>query len=209
MKSFLSLILLTLIFFTSCISISKTEIISRKDFIDASKITKKPFKKILVQWKNYPYSDYHKVSMLEKESQQLKPVEINQKDYIKFKKMVIESATQIGLYDEFNGSGTLKVLLISYGRWSYEELLSTYLTDTAYIFILPSSLSVNYKITAFFEKEQKEERVENEGYVKTTFFLPLFPLYPLFRFSGAEKTTLSYLIDKTLIEIVQRLNENN
>lgn len=198
---------LFLIFSTSCISLSKTEIIPRRDFWETQKTNKPLFNKILVQWKNYPYIDYHKISTLEKEPSQLKATNIDERDYLKFKQMVIKTAKDIGLYDEYKGSETLKILLISYGRWSYKELTTTYLTDTAYIFILPSSLGVRYKLLAIYQNEQKEEKIENEGYVKTTFFLPLFPLYPLFTFSGAEKTTLANLIYKTFIEINQKFKK--
>lgn len=188
-----------------CISLSKTPMPERVLFFETKKAEKTPFSKILVQWKNYPYSDYHKVNNLEKEPSELKAVEVEQKDYLKFKKMIINSAKEIGLYDEFKGTGTIKILLLSYGRWSYKELLTTYLTDTPYIFILPSSLGVRYRMIAYIERGNTEYRIENEGLVKTTFFLPLFPLYPLMRFNGAEKTTLQNLIDKTLIDIARKI----
>ena len=198
------ILIIVMISLSSCISSSKTEIITRDIFLEAKKATKTSFSKILVQWKNYPYSHYHQVNRLEREASDLKPVEVEQKDYLKLKKMIINSAKEMGLYDEFNGTGTLKILLITYGRWTYNELITTYLTDTPYILIFPSSLGVTYRMIAYVEQKGNEYKVENEGYVKTTFFLPLFPLYPLMSFSGAEKTTLNNLIDKTLLEIIKK-----
>ncbi|MCX7642164.1 MAG: hypothetical protein N2Z20_05980 [Elusimicrobiales bacterium] len=209
MRILIYLFYLTLIFSVSCVSVSKTEIVTRNLFHEIKTIEKKSFSKILVQWKNYPYSDYHKVRNLEKESIDLKPVEVNQKDYIKLKEKIITSAKEFGLYDELKGSGTIKILLLTYGRWEYGELIKTYLTDTPYIFIFPSSLGVSYKMIALFNHNGKEEKIENEGYVKTTFFLPLFPLYPLMTFRGSENTTLSNLIDKTFIDIIKKLKTTN
>ncbi|MGC8867670.1 MAG: hypothetical protein ACP5PA_05620, partial [Elusimicrobiales bacterium] len=162
----------------------------------------KPFSKILLQWKNYPYSDYHKINILEKDSSQLKAVEVEQNDYSRLKDMITEAFKENGLYDEITGSGTIKILLLSYGRWKYLELLTTYFTDTPYIFIIPSSLGVRYRMIAKTEQNSDERKFENEGYVKTTFFLGLFPLYPLMTFKGAEKTTLKNLINKTIIDII-------
>lgn len=204
----LSILPITLIL-SSCISSSKTEIITRDIFFEAKKTTKIPFSKILVQWKNYPYSDYHKINSLEKEPSELKAVEVEQKDYNKLKEMIIKSAKDFGLYDEFIGTGTIKILLLTYGRWTYKELLTTYLTDTAYIFIFPSSLGVTYRMITYIEQSGNNFKFENEGYIKTTFFFPLFPIYPLMTFKGAEKTTLRNLIDKSLTDIIKKVNEKN
>lgn len=210
MKTTISTIILIIIalLFNSCISTSKTDLITRAEIMQVVKKNKKPFSKVLVQWKNYPYSDYHKINNLEKEPSELKASEIDNKLYYKFKHKIIEELKQNSLYDEINGNGTLKVLLLTYGRWTYKELIPTYLTDTGYIFILPSSLLVTYRLIAIMEQGNITKRIENEGYVKTTFFLPLFPLYPLMTFNGAEKTTITNLINKMITDIVTSQNEN-
>ncbi len=195
-------IILLIISFTSCISTSKTQFISRAEITELHKTQKKAFSKILLQWKNYSYSDYHKINTLEKDQSELKAVEVDQKDYRNLKDMIIAAFRENGLYDEINGSGSVKILLLTYGRWTYSELITTYFTDTPYIFILPSSTGVTYRMIVKTQQDGNEMKFENEGYIKTTFFLPLFPLYPLMTFKGAEKTTLKNLINKTIIDIV-------
>ncbi len=199
-------ILRIIIFFnlTSCISTTNINIIPRKDIMEVVKKEKKPYKKILVQWKNYSYTDFHKVSNLEKTLDEIKLKEIDEKLYIKFKSRALKLFKENGLYDEIKGEGTIKILLITYGRWDYNELLTTYLTDTPYILIFPSSLSVKYKLTVKAEREDGNLKFEDEAIIKTTFFIPLLPLYPLFTYSGREKTLLDNMIYKTILELSKK-----
>jgi len=154
-----------------------------------------------VQWKNYKYSDYHKVNYLEKTPEDVLPAEVDEKDYKNFKKKVINIFRENGLYDEVNGTGTVKISLITYGRWDYSELFSTYLVDTGYVLLLPSSITVTYRMTVKAEQNGKEAKLQNESSVKTTFFFLLFPLYPFSTFSGSEKTVLNNMIYKTAVDL--------
>jgi hypothetical protein len=160
-----------------------------------------PYKKVLVKWINYPYKDFHKFNYLEKSAENIKPVEVDEKSYLKFKSKIINEFKESGLYDEENGSGTVKILLTSYGRWTTKELFSTYLVDTAYIFLLPSSLEVNYIMKVKAEKEDKTINFEKQSQVKTTFFFLFLPVSLFSSFSGSEKTVLDNLIYQTISEL--------
>lgn len=190
------------VFLCSCVSVQKSSFIVRGELIELEKLQKKPFSNILVQWKNYPYSEYHKIDNLEKEDKTIRYQDVEAKDYARFKNNILRKFKELGLYDVENGTGSLKIILVSYGRWTYKELFKTYLTDTAYIFILPSSLPITYKMIAILEQGENQKRFENIGYVKTVFFLPLFPLYPLMTYNGAEKTLINNLLYKTIKDIV-------
>lgn len=200
MKKILILILISF-FTTSCISTKKIKPIDRSILLSKHDNIK-PFKQILVQWKNYPYSEYHKIENLETENKKIIPVEVEEKDYKKFKKMVKKIFRENNLYDEVNGTGTVKILLLSSGRWSYSELFSTYLVDTSYIFILPSSLEVRYLIHTITERDNEKHIYESTAAVKTTFHLIFFPFYPLFPYGSAEKAVLKTLIYNTVTDII-------
>ncbi|MGC8729207.1 MAG: hypothetical protein ACP5SD_08085 [Elusimicrobiales bacterium] len=193
--------IIAFLFLSSCVSSSKVSIVPRSELIELSKKEKIPYKTILVQWKNYKYSDYHKVNYLEKTPEDVLPAEVDEKDYKNFKKKVINIFRENGLYDEVNGTGTVKISLITYGRWDYSELFSTYLVDTGYVLLLPSSITVTYRMTVKAEQNGKEAKIQNESSVKTTFFFLLFPLYPFSTFSGSEKTVLNNMIYKTAVDL--------
>jgi hypothetical protein len=194
-------ILIVFLFLTSCISSAKTDIVLRGELKEIYSRQSQPYKKILVRWINYPYKDFHKFSYLEKNADDIKPVEVDEKSYLKFKSKIINEFKESGLYDEENGSGTVKILLTTYGRWTIKELLSTYLVDTAYIFLLPSSLEVNYIMKVKAEKEDKTINFEKQGQVKTTFFFLFLPVSIFSSFGGSEKTVLNNLIYQTIAEL--------
>jgi hypothetical protein len=194
-------VLIIFLFLTSCISSAKTDIVLRGELKEIYSRQSQPYKKILVRWINYPYKDFHKFNYLEKNADDIKPVEVDEKSYLKFKSKIINEFKESGLYDEENGSGTVKILLTTYGRWTIKELLSTYLVDTAYIFLLPSSLEVNYIMKVKAEKEDKTINFEKQGQVKTTFFFLFLPVSIFSSFGGSEKTVLNNLIYQTIAEL--------
>jgi hypothetical protein len=194
-------VLIIFLFLTSCISSAKTDIIFRGELKEIYSKKSQPYKKVLVKWINYPYKDFHKFNYLEKNAEDIKPVEVDEKSYLKFKSKIINEFKESGLYDEENGSGTVKILLTSYGRWTTKELFSTYLVDTAYIFLLPSSLEVNYIMKVKAEKEDKNINFEKQSQVKTTFFFLFLPVSLFSSFSGSEKTVLNNLIYQTISEL--------
>ncbi|NLH38563.1 MAG: hypothetical protein GX445_00665 [Elusimicrobia bacterium] len=204
MKKINILFFAVILFLSSCVSTSKTKLIPRNEILDLEKTAKNPYKQILVQWKNYSYTDYNKVNRLEKDLNTLTPQEVDDDDYIKFKKRVIEKFKESNMYDETNGTGTVKIILLTYGRWNYSELFSTFLVDTGYILILPASLKVTYRMFVTAEQNDKEYKFEKTGEVKTTFHLLLFPFYPISIFSGKEKYVIDNMLYETLIDLSKR-----
>lgn len=205
MKRFFLLVFISS--FSSCISSTKTNIVLRNEILQIEKSKKTPFAKILVQWKNYKYSDYHKVSQLLKNEEDVVAVEVDQEDYLKLKKRLINIFRENGIYDEVNGTGTVKVVVVTYGRWDYSELFSTFLVDTGYVLILPSSIVVKYKM--FFEAEQQgfKYKTQKEAEIKTTFHFLLFPLYPFSTYSGKEKFVFNNMIYDFITEWIDVSNK--
>lgn len=203
-KVILNFSLLTLLFsmFTSCASFKTIDPFPRKVVYDASKDKeKKPFAKILVRWRNYPLMTYgDMIGYTDEEKAKIKPEDVPYEDYIKFKKRVISAFKETGMYDEKTGTGTVKVDLTSYGRWTYGELTRSFLTETSFIYILPRSLKVNYHMKVEIEREGVYKSAEEISSIKTTFHLLIFPLYPFASFAGAEKGILKNMVWKAVTD---------
>lgn len=162
----------------------------------------KSFSKVLVRWRNYPFKTYaQSIGYTDAEKEKIKPVNVEYKDYSRFKGRVLKIFKESGLYDAENGTGTLRVDLLTFGRWTYSELFSSYLTDTSWIYILPSSIKVNYYMVTEIEQGELSAKVEETASVKTTFHLLLFPIYPLASFSGGEKSLIKQMLWKTAADV--------
>jgi len=185
-----------ILFLSSCASFKKVEFFPRATIQEMSKDKNiKPFSKILVRWRNYPFKTYQQsIGYTDKERENIKPVNVPYEDYISFKNKVFKIFKEAGLYNIENGTGTLKIDLISFGRWTYSELFSSYLTDTSFIYILPSSIKVNYYMIIEFEQYGKIEKLEKTASIKTTFHFLLFPIYPFASFVGSEKGVLKNML---------------
>jgi hypothetical protein len=190
------------LFFSSCVSFKNIDPYPRSTIYEIEKDTaKKPFSKILVRWRNYPLMTYNDtIGYSEEEKANMKPIEVPYEDYIKFKKKILKTFKELGLYDENKGNGTIKIDLTSYGRWTYGELTRSFLTETSFIYIIPRSLKVNYYMTIETEKDGIKKKAEEFSYIKTTFHLLLFPLYPLSTFNSSENSVLKNMIWKAAIK---------
>lgn len=200
-KSFL--IVLIVLHLSSCASFKKTDFFPRDIIQEMSKDKEiKPFSKILVRWRNYPFKTFQQtIGYTDSEKEKMKPENVPYEDYIKFKMKIFKIFKEAGIYDVEKGTGTLKVDLTTFGRWTYSELFSSYFTDTSFIFILPSSIKVNYYLVTEIEQGELKDKVEEIASIKTTFHLLLFPLYPFASFTGAENGVLKQMIWKTASDI--------
>jgi len=192
-------VLASVLFLTSCASFKHVDLFPRNTVYEMSKDKElKPFSRILVRWRNYPFKTYSQsIGYTDAEKEKMKPVNVAYADYSKFKGRVLKIFKESGIYDAEKGAGTLKVDLLTFGKWTYSELFSSYLTDTSFIFILPSSIKVNYYMVTEIEQGELTDKVEETASIKTTFHLLLFPLYPLAPFSSSEKSLLKQMIWKT------------
>lgn len=166
-----------------------------------------PFSDIKVSWRNYPYRSPTDSIGEGSISNPLKPqtVAAPEEDSAALAARAREIYRAAGLYDREKGRGTLRLELTTYGRWTYADLFHSYLAETGFIFILPSSLRVNYALNADFAVSTGIARVEIIGQRKTTFHLLLAPLYPFFAPGPRENTLLKQMLWRSATDVYARL----
>jgi len=162
----------------------------------------KPASEISVVWKNFPYknpTDTIGEGAINPPKPQPDPVPVS--DLVWLKDRAKDIFSQAGLYDAQKGSGVIKITLTSYGRWTYGELFRSFLVDTGWIFIIPSSLLVNHQLTVEYDGPSGRAGVEELGRNKTTFHAVLFPLYPLFRPGAKEHSLLKNMLWRSATDV--------
>ena len=166
-----------------------------------------PFSELQVYWRNFPYraptESIGEGSI--SNPKQILPSAPPADDLAAFARRAREIFGDAGLYDRKKGRGTLRLELTSVGRWTYGDLWRSYLVETGFIFIIPSSLRVNYFLTADFATSSGTVRVEAAALNKTTFHLLLAPLYPLFPPGARENGLLRQLLWRAATDVYARL----
>jgi len=169
--------------------------------------TIRPFSEIRVSWKNFPYrsaSDSIGEGSVSA-PKRIKPVPVPPEDSADLTRQAREVFARAGLYDKEKGSGALDLDLTTMGRWTYRELMRSYFVDTSFIFLIPSSLRVNYYLAADFSVSTGPVRVETEAMNKTTFHLLLIPLYPFTSPGGRESKLLKQMLWRSATDVYARL----
>lgn len=163
----------------------------------------RPFSEIKLSWKNFPYRSASDLIGEGSVSRPKKPksVPVPPEDSADLTRQAREVFAKAGLYDSQKGFGTLTLEMTTFGRWTYRELLRSYLVDTSFIFIIPSALRVNYFLTADFQTSTGTARVETEATNKTTFHLLLAPLYPFTAPGGRENKLLKQLLWRSATDV--------
>ncbi len=170
----------------------------------------KPASDIRVVWKNFPYknpTDTIGEGVIDPPKPQPIPVPIS--DLVWLKEHARDIFTEAGLYDTENGSGTIRITLTSYGRWTYGEIFRSFLVDTAYVFILPATLQVNHQLTVEYNGPDSRAGIEEIGRTRTTFHAILFPLYPLFRPGAKEHSLLKHMLWRSATDIYAKAKHAN
>ncbi|OGR45005.1 MAG: hypothetical protein A2X35_06310 [Elusimicrobia bacterium GWA2_61_42] len=167
-----------------------------------------PFSDIQVSWQGFPYrdpSEYIGEGSASKPKPAAKPVPAEPGETAELARDAKAIFKEAGLYDREKGRGALRLQLTSFGRWTYGDLFRSFLVDTGFIFIIPSSLRVNYFLTADFATAAGPVRVETEGRNKTTFHLLMAPLYPLFTPGRRENGLLKQMLWRSATDVYSRL----
>lgn len=166
-----------------------------------------PFSEIQVYWRIFPYraptESIGEGSI--SNPKQVMPVAPAPEDSAAFARKAREVFADAGLYDRKKGRGTLRLGLTTIGRWTYGDLWRSYLVETGFIFIIPSSLRTNYYLTADFATSSGTVRVEEAGLNKTTFHLLMAPLYPFFAPGPRESGLIKQLLWKAATDVYDRL----
>ena len=165
-----------------------------------------PFSEIQVSWQNFPYrAPTDSIGEGSTRPQKIKPLPVEPADAAAFGRKAREIFAKAGLYDKARGRGTLRLELTSFGRWTYGDLFRSYLVDTGFIFIIPSSLRINYYLAADFSVSTGTVRVETEARHKTTFHLLMAPLYPFFSPGARENGLLKQMLWRSTTDVYARL----
>jgi len=198
-----------------CASFNSGDVLIERKTAEAmfSDQTLVPFSEIQLAWNNYPYRSptdgiAGETTVGEKGefvAPEIKSVPVTSKD----REALLQRARRIfsdaGLYNREKGRGTLRLTLTSMNRWTYGELFKSYLVETGFIFLIPSSLHVSYLLGADFETSTGTMKVETMARSKTTFHLLLAPLYPLFAPGGREKNLLKQMLWRSATEVYSGL----
>ncbi|OIO04851.1 MAG: hypothetical protein COX65_09370 [Elusimicrobia bacterium CG_4_10_14_0_2_um_filter_56_8] len=205
----LLLILAALPCFWGCASFNSGDILVERGTARAMLEDKTviPFSEIEIYWQNFPYrsaTDSIGEGSISR-PKKIKPVAVDPEDAAALGRRAREIFAEAGLYNKQRGRGTLRLELTSFGRWTYGELFRSYLVDTSFIFIIPSSLRVNYYLTADFALSTGTVRVETEARHKTTFHLLLAPLYPFFSPGARESGLLKQMLWRSATDVYSRL----
>lgn len=162
----------------------------------------RPAAEIRLSWKNFPYkSGIDAIGEGTAIPEKPRPVPVPVSDTAWLKKNIERIFAEAGLYDAQKGSGTLTVILTSYGRWTYGEIFRSFLVDTGYVFIIPATLRVNHQLVVEYNAADGRARVEEVGQNKTTFHALLFPLYPLFTPGRKEHSLLKNMLWKSTVDL--------
>ncbi|MDD5208596.1 MAG: hypothetical protein PHV36_04370 [Elusimicrobiales bacterium] len=165
-----------------------------------------PFSEIQVYWQNFPYrAPTDSIGEGSTRPKKIKPLPVEPADAAALGRKAREVFSEAGLYDKARGRGTLRLELTSFGRWTYGDLFRSYLVDTSFIFIIPSSLRVNYYLTADFAVSTGTLRVETEARHKTTFHLLMAPLYPFFSPGARESGLLRQMLWRSATDVYAKL----
>lgn len=165
-----------------------------------------PFSQVEVSWQNFPYrAPTESIGEGSSVPKPPKPRPSDPEDAAAFGRKAREIFAKAGLYDKARGRGTLRLELTTFGRWTYRDLFHSYMVDTPFIFIVPSSLRVNYYLTANFSVSSGTVRVETEARHKTTFHLLMLPLYPFFSPGARENGLLKQMLWRSATDVYERL----
>ena len=199
---------LIFLFFSGCASFQSGDILSSRNTIRKmlNDTNIKPFAKINVSWKNFPYKSPSDSIGIGSITNPPKPqaFPVTRKNFNYLKRKTEDIFADAGLYDPKNGKGTLTVDLVSFGKWTYRDLFKSFLVDTGWIMIFPASLRVNYLLQAEFEMDGETIKVKEIAEHKTTFHALIFPLYPLFSPGIKEKNMLKNMLWKCATDIYTR-----
>jgi hypothetical protein len=204
MKYKLTLIAAALLLTAGCVSFNSSDTrIPREDLrrmISDREI--KPAAEIRITWENFPYKnaiDTIGEGRVQPAPPQAVPVSPGDMDWLR--SHAAEIFGKAGLYDARSGTGTITLSLTSYGRWTYGELLRSFLVDTGWIFILPATLRVNHSLAAKYDGPSGLAAAEESGQSRTTFHALLFPLYPLLPPGAREHSLLKKMLWKSAADI--------
>jgi hypothetical protein len=166
-----------------------------------------PFSGLEVYWQNFPYrSPTDSIGEGSISNPKVrKPEPVLPEEILGLSSRAKKIFGKAGLYNRRKGRGTLRLTLTSLGRWTYGDLFRSYLVETGFIFILPSTLQVNYLLTADFAVSSGTVRIETEGRNRTTFHLLMAPLFPFSPPGRRETGLINQMLWRSAADVYTKL----
>ncbi len=182
------------IFSSGCASFQKTQILNRAQLREMKQDSQKHrFSEIKTGWKTFPFKSIPE-SIAEPDSEKGVFQPVGQDEETRFQNTAKDVFQRAGLYDAQTGTGTLRLVLYSYGRWNYRKLMKGFFIDTPFMMLLPTSIIVKHHLSAEGEISGKPFKLKKIGDVKTVFHALLFPLYPFLSPAAQEKALIRNLL---------------
>ena len=196
-----------------CASFNSGDVLVERSTAQAmlSDTTITPFADIQVSWLCFPYrspTDSIGEGSASRPVLQETPLPALPEDISQLTRRAREIYANAGLYDKAKGRGTLRLKLTTLNRWTYADLWSSYIVDTGFIFILPSSLRTKYLLDAEFAVSSGTVRVETAATRKTTFHLLMAPLYPFFAPGARESSLLKQILWRSATDVYSELKRH-
>jgi len=170
-----------------------------------------PYSDIKVSWENFPYRngadkigsgeiDYEtgNFKITEEQPEPVAPADLEKLSWLA--KKIFKKAK---LYDRKNGKGTLELRMETLNRWTYGELINTYMVETPFIMIVPRSLPTVFSLSSDVETSTGTANITLSAINKTYFFPLLAPLYPFFSPSSGEKKILNQILWRMATEVFE------
>lgn len=198
-------ILAAMVFCCGCMSYSKATVVTRGQMQEARACAagqSRKFKEISVDWKQRLLRTDAQNTGLTPQEKKVPPQPVDEADLLWLDKLVRQRFAEAGLYDPETGSGTLRVVVISYNRWTYGQLTHGFLIDTSWLFILPASISTVHYMNFSMQQDDSTVEFTKNSTVKTCFHLLLFPLYPFMPPGRSETGALKSLVDSGVLSVM-------
>lgn len=217
-------LLVSLNFMTACFAVRSGQYIPDRGLkrqMYSDKKNKVPyFSSINLEWENYPYAletdgigegkiDQEAASIYVPAPKSVKVGKANE-EYERMYKRINKVMERSGIYDKTKGAGNeLNIKLVSINYWRhYSDIIDTYLTNTGFIFLIPSSLPTAFTMTADFNTSSGPGKVEISGVNKTVFWLPCAVLWPFAAPSNKENSLIDGMSTVLATEIYAKLNNS-
>lgn len=194
-----------MVFCCGCMSYNKAGVVTRGQMQEARACASgqsRKFKEISVDWKQRLLRTDAQTTGLSPQEKKVPPLPVDDADQLWLDKLVRQRFAEAGLYDPETGSGTLRVVVISYNRWSYGQLTHGFLIDTSWLFILPASISTVHYMNFSMQQDDNTVEFTKNATVKTCFHMLLFPLYPFMPPGRSETGALKSLVDAGALSIL-------
>jgi len=191
------------VFLCGCASFRPGQKVSSSDVKKAFLCsTAAPYARLNVVWRESP--PVSSSDELNTDSFEVKRVfrEVNPRDLADFRKRAEKIFSSCGLYSPTKGAGTLTLTLDSLDRWTYSQLMRGFLTDTPYVFIMPSALYTSHSLKVEYSGANGRGSFDKTGTVRTYFHLILAPLYPFCTPTLKESGTLDYLLNASAKQLL-------